>query len=57
MYTNTNRKNPGHDHDKDPKVHVRVPEAGNTNKYMRAVNLKLPPGDESRFSEPAWSSG
>ena len=47
-----------HDHDKDRTVHVRVPEAGNTKQiYMRAVNLKLRPGDESRFGEPAWSSG
>ena len=56
-----------HDHDKDPTVHVRIPEAGNTKKYiyikikikiyMRAVNRKLRSGDESRFSEPALSSG
>ena len=42
---------------KIPTVHVRVTEAGNTIKNMRAVNLKFRPGDESRFSEQAWSSG
>ena len=30
MYANTKGKNPGHNHDKDPTVHVRVPDAGNT---------------------------
>ena len=40
MYANTKGKNPGHNHDKDPTVHVRVPDAGNTiKKNMRAVNL------------------
>jgi len=57
-FVNTKGGGKSHDHDKDRTVHVRVPEAGNTKQiYMRAVNLKLRPGDESRFSEPAWSSG
>ena len=37
MYANTKGKNLGHNHDKDPTVHVRVPEAGNTKKtYERS---------------------
>ena len=34
MYANTKGKNPCHDHDKDPTVHVRVPDAGNTKKKI-----------------------
>ena len=33
------QKENSHDHDKDPTVHVRAPEAGNPKKYKRAVNL------------------
>ena len=35
MYANTKGKNPCHDHDKDPTVHVRVPDAGNTKKKKK----------------------
>ena len=36
MYANTQGKNPGQDHDKDPTVHVRVPHAGNTKKIYES---------------------
>ena len=51
---------------KNPTTTIKIPQSMSEfqrletlkeNIYMRAVNRKLRSGDESRFSEPTWSSG
>ena len=41
-------KKPCHDHDKDPTVHVRVPDAGNTKKMKKMREVNLPESGEQR---------